>query len=183
MAGNSKSYVNAKNIAIAAELARRYGPAVAQQVGSLLNDSSRTRSADSRPAAPIYVQTPNEPADAPASDGQRPEVSANPVAQVADTARNAFGSVKDAAARRTADGKLGAKFDVLDDLIEKAQPGTPVYAQAQASRQRLEALRTKRSLVLRAYSGRERAKALKDVQAGVDELLREFLAANDQQLS
>lgn len=80
---------------------------------------------------------------------------------------------------RTPEGRLDAKLAALRAQMDAVRPDEPAYAKLGSWRPRLAALDAKRSLVLSAYSGRERSRRLKVVSRQVDDLLLEFLQLSD----
>lgn len=161
--------VNPKTLALLAQIARTYGPTIATQAKRLL---------DERPAGAAKASGPG----ATASGAGGTSGLAGAAGLLGGSAQHAFDAARGVARQRSTDGRLEAKLDVLSDLVDQATPGTPLHERAQASRAKLDALKQKRALILRAYTGRERARQLKDVQTGADELLQQFLAATDEQL-
>ncbi|WP_040161079.1 hypothetical protein [Nigerium massiliense] len=98
-------------------------------------------------------------------------------------ARELLAGLTSAARKRTAEGRLAAKIDVLNDELAKLTPGDPAFDRAQGWKPRLAALETKRTLVLRAYTGRQRSRQLRAISDQVDALLLELLQFSDDTIA
>lgn len=80
---------------------------------------------------------------------------------------------------RTPEGRLDAKIAALHAQLDAVGPGDPAHARLASWRPRLSALDTKRTLVMSAYTGRQRTRQLNLVSRQVDDLILEFLQLSD----
>lgn len=80
---------------------------------------------------------------------------------------------------RTADARLAAKIAAVRAHVDMLEPGDVGYAQRDSLRAQLSGLEKKRSLVMGAYTGRERSRQLRGISKQVDDVLAQLLQAAD----
>lgn len=97
----------------------------------------------------------------------------------AEQARQLVERLAKSAQPRTPDARLAAKVAAARDHVDALEPGDVGYAQRDALRTQLSGLEKKRSLVMGAYTGRERSRQLRGISKQVDDVLARLLQAAD----
>lgn len=97
----------------------------------------------------------------------------------AEQARELIERLAAAAKPRTPDARLAAKVNAAREHVDGLEPGDIAYGQRADLTARLSGLEKKRSLVVAAYTGRERSRQLRSISRQVDDVLAELLQASD----
>ena len=96
----------------------------------------------------------------------------------AEQARELVARLVPALKPRTPDARLAAKVAAVRAHVDALEPGDVGYPQRDALRAQLSGLEKKRSLVMGAYTGRERSRQLKSISKQVDDVLTHLLQAS-----